>query len=247
MIDEFRKSINNILSERLTSPFYGTFIFSWAIWNWNIIYLTLFVSEKRLPINKLEYINKYLLDWYKFLWFPLLSSALLILVIPFLANGAYYISLRFNTWKKNQKQKIEGEELLTKAESIALRKEILTQENKFADLIAKKNLEIEELKAIVNEPPFDENLIDDFSQEKKEDETSELKKLVSKVKSDERLNNSYHVLLTRMQGGYQIRPENDVPTDIISLFESNNLITKFGQTYKPTEKGLLFQKMYLEH
>lgn len=246
MIDEFRKSINNILSERLTSPFYGTFIFSWAIWNWNIIYLTLFVSEKTLTINKMDYIEKYLLNWCSFLWFPLFSSAILILVIPFLANGSYYISLRFNTWKKNQKQKIEGEELLTKVESIALRKEILTQENKFADLIAKKDREIEELKAIVVNPPTKDDFVFQFSDDKKEDEISELKKLVSKVKSDERLTKYYQNILTNMQGGYRIKPELDIPSDIISLFESNNLITKFGETYKPTEKGLLFQKMYFE-
>ena len=56
MISDFRKSINSILYERVSSPLFGTFVISWLIWNWKITYLTLFVSESNLDKNKLEYI-----------------------------------------------------------------------------------------------------------------------------------------------------------------------------------------------
>jgi hypothetical protein len=46
MQSEIKKSINSILFERLTSPLYGTLIISWLIWNWKIIYLTLFVDSE---------------------------------------------------------------------------------------------------------------------------------------------------------------------------------------------------------
>lgn len=55
MID-IRKSIDSIINERLSSPFYGTLILSWLIWDWRIIYLTFFVSESKIESNKIDFI-----------------------------------------------------------------------------------------------------------------------------------------------------------------------------------------------
>ena len=35
---DVKKSLNSIINERISSPFYGTLILSWLIWNWK--YLT---------------------------------------------------------------------------------------------------------------------------------------------------------------------------------------------------------------
>ena len=56
MINELKKSINAALYERAVSPLYGTFLITWSLWNWKIIYLTFFVSENKLEINKIDYI-----------------------------------------------------------------------------------------------------------------------------------------------------------------------------------------------
>jgi hypothetical protein len=38
MLDDFRKSINSVLYERMTSPLFGALLISWCIWNWDILY-----------------------------------------------------------------------------------------------------------------------------------------------------------------------------------------------------------------
>ena len=238
MLDEFKKSINNILYERVTSPFYGTFIISWMIWNWNIIYVTLFVSEKSLKVSKLEYINVHLIDYCKLLWYPLFSSAILILLVPFIANGAFYVGLKFTTWKKNQKQKIEGNELLSKNESIALRQEILEQENKFLLLLNSKNKEIEILKEIANTSKVNNNT--------KVDDEQELINLVEKIKTITNFKYFYKNLLSYIQGGYRIEIGENLTSDFISIFEANGLIQKNGNLYNFTPKGMKFQQMMLE-
>jgi hypothetical protein len=238
MIDEFKKSINNILYERVTSPFYGTFIISWIIWNWNIVYLTLFVSEKSLKVSKLVYINSNLIDYCKMIWYPLASSALLILVLPFVANGAFYVNLKFSAWKKNQKQIIEGDELLSKNESIALRKEILEQENKFLLLLNSKDKEIEILKEIAGTSKVNNNTSVEDDQE--------LINLVEKIKVIPNFKQFYKNLLFYIQGGHRIEISENLPSDFISLFEANSLIQKNGNFYDFTSKGMKFQQMILE-
>lgn len=36
-LKEFGNSVNKILNERLTNPFYGTLVVSWLIINWKIV------------------------------------------------------------------------------------------------------------------------------------------------------------------------------------------------------------------
>jgi len=56
MLDDIKKSLNEIIYERTTSPLYGTLIISWLIWNWRIVYLTFFISEKKITKNKIDFI-----------------------------------------------------------------------------------------------------------------------------------------------------------------------------------------------
>ena len=243
MIDEFKKSINNILYERVTSPFYGTFIISWLIWNWNIVYLTLFVSEKSLKVSKLVYINSNLIDYCKMIWYPLVSSAFLILVLPFVANGAYFINLKFTDWKKKQKQSVENKQLLTKEESFALRQEILEQDKKFSELLASKQNEIEQLKGAINNPTVIKNL--DIEEN---NEIKNLAELVNQIKNSNQNMDYYNVLLRNIQLGSRLNPGGNLSTSFISLLEGNNIIIKKegSNVYEFTEKGKKFQLMMLD-
>ena len=151
MIAEFRRSIESILYQRVTSPFYGTLVTAWVIWNWRIWYLTLFIDSERLPANKIEYILKNYNDINTLVLYPLVSTILLLTVLPFVVNGAYWIDLKFKTWRINQKLKIEGKQLLTLEKSIQLRNEVSEQEERFDKLLEKKNEEIEILKRQIEE------------------------------------------------------------------------------------------------
>ena len=104
MFSELRKSTNAILFERVTSPLFGTFIVSWLIWNWKIVYLTLFVSESNIEGNKIDYIASNYCDIHVLVTYPLISTLLLLTAIPFVANGAFWISMKFRKWRIDKKK-----------------------------------------------------------------------------------------------------------------------------------------------
>lgn len=146
MFDEIRKSINSVMYERVRSPFFGTFAFSWVAWNWRIIYISFFVSEKIIP-NKLDFIHKYLFNINHLLLFPFYSSLVFLTLVPFIGNGAFWLSLKFKKWRIDQKNQIENKQLLTIEKSIALREQIRKQEERFQNITEEKDLEISLLKS----------------------------------------------------------------------------------------------------
>jgi hypothetical protein len=146
MIDEIKKSINSIFSDRISSPFYGTLIVSWLIWNWKIVYLTFFIDQDQIAGNKIEFIQTHYSDIHVLVTFPILSTIVLLTVLPFITNGAFWLDTVFTTWRINQKNKIEGKQLLTIEQSIRLRTEIRELEESIEKLLEKKNEEIKMLK-----------------------------------------------------------------------------------------------------
>ena len=156
MISEIRKSINSVLYERTTSPLFGSFLISWSIWNWKIIYLTLFISEERLvknnsAVTKIEYIEANYLNNYELIFYPLISTVVFVCIVPFLSNGAYWLSLKFNKWRIDKRNSVEQKQLLTLEQSSALRNELLVTEKKSQELIEAKEIEIKSLKMIIDE------------------------------------------------------------------------------------------------
>lgn len=151
MIDEIKKSINSIFEERVSSPFYGTLIVSWLIWNWKIVYLTLFIDQDKIRVTKIDFIINNYNDIWHLVYLPLISTVTLITIIPFVTNGAYWLDLKFTTWRVNQKNEIEGKKLLTIEQSIKLRSELRELEESFEKLLEKKNDEIQLLKNELNE------------------------------------------------------------------------------------------------
>ncbi len=54
-MDEFLQSITKGIKERLGSAFLFNFILSWIVFNWEFVYITLFVDENNLvPFNKFD-------------------------------------------------------------------------------------------------------------------------------------------------------------------------------------------------
>lgn len=159
MIDEIKKSINAIFEERVSSPFYGTLIVSWLIWNWKIVYLTFFVDQSKLKETKVDFIIHNYNDVWHLVYLPLISTFVLLTIIPFMTNGAYWLDLKFTTWRVNQKNQIEGKKLLTLEQSIKLRSELRELEDSFEKLLEKKNEEIKDLKG-----QFDNSNIKEVSQ-----------------------------------------------------------------------------------
>ncbi len=237
MLENIKKSINSVLYERVRSPLYGTIIISWVIWNWRIFYVTFFVSENIIH-NKLEYIQTHLYDYKHLIWKPLSSTAIILLLVPFVANGAYWLDLKFKQWRINQKHKIELKQFLTKEQSFKLRELVRKQEIELNELLIEKDEKIKNLELELSEK----------NKEKKNINSNEVA-LNSKVKNYTEMQNLLaNKLLTRH---FQIIKKlidtgaygDLVLADGFDFFEANDYITKIeGHKYTLSLKGKEFSK-----
>lgn len=142
-MDDFKKSISAILYSRLTSPLFGSFFFSWLVWNWKILLVLFFVDADQLYTTKFEYIEECLLNSSTGLWYPIASTLFIILIYPWIEEVAYKLSLWFKRRKNEFKQTLENEQLLSVEQSIQLRMEIANQNGRFKDMLAEKDREIQ--------------------------------------------------------------------------------------------------------
>lgn len=234
MVEEAKKSIQSILGQRISSPFYGTLLISWSIWNWKIFYLTFFISEKNINSNKIDFIIKNFSNIYHLVWFPLLSTLVLLTLIPFATNAAFWLELKFDKWRIDKKIQIEKKQLLTIEQSINLREQILNIENRFETLLNDKNAEISQLKLIINK--FENKPI---KIESENEELDEIRNLASKIINNEKLMIAHKIINYYIQGGYTglVKAEG-ISTEILNFFDSNKLIQreKTGN-YTFTSKG----------
>lgn len=228
-MDEIKKSISAILYERTTSPFFGTFIFSWLIWNWKIPYLTIFISENKLPDNKINYIIKNYDSLCNLLIYPLISTIILLTVIPFVSNGAYWLSLKFENWKIKQKNLIEDKQLLTVEQSIELREQIRKQEERFINLLTNKNSEIEVLNKRISELSATEIL-------SRENDDSEIKSLAERFNNNKSEMKIFDYVTKCIHSNLKIQSSDEV-MKIISLLESHDIIHKPEGLFKFTDNG----------
>ena len=146
------------IKDRLVSPLYGTLIISWCIWNWRIFYVSFFVSEDKLPNNRLTVIEQYFCNnlWHLIIG-PLLTAAIILLVIPFLSNQVFRLSLwydrkkdfirnkhnkkRLYTWEEFNKYFQNSEEFEDKYNSLRI------EYNKYKDE-AEKEIDDQKLKVL---------------------------------------------------------------------------------------------------
>lgn len=238
-MNEIRKSINSILYERTTSPFYGTLIISWLIWNWQIVYLTLFVSEDKISTDKISFIKENLCEVNYLLTFPIISTIVILTLIPFVSNGAYWLNMKFSQWKSDQKNKIEKKQLLTIEQSIELREQISKQEERFEKLLSDKNLKIKQLEQSLQEGliNLDQNGIPET------DLRNELNDLAEKILSSDNMKSHYNNLVESIQGSWKVSLDK-TPTNFLAMLEANDIIQNNSNgLYKWGENGKEFLKI----
>ncbi len=141
MLEEIKESIKNNLNDKIFNPFWGAFIISWILWNWNIFYLTFFIDSellfKKENILKIDYI-KNIYQWNNFLnifsnlfhllFFPLISSYVIIFWLPKLTSIFYEKYLENENQNKLLKIKKEEEFLKIKSQKLEKEKTILKEE-----------------------------------------------------------------------------------------------------------------------
>jgi hypothetical protein len=145
MFENWSNALSSIFKERTSSPFYGSFILSWCVCNWRIIYVTLFVDEE-LTGNKINYIERFYLDNpINLIVLPAFSTFALVWLIPVISNKAYKASLAFSSERRRAWEESEKAQLLTVEESYVLRTENYTLKEAHSRTINSKD---EELKAL---------------------------------------------------------------------------------------------------
>lgn len=103
---EVTDSIREALEDRITSPFYGYFIISWTIVNWDYLYTAIFVSGddifKKTGLLKNEYLLQVILPehywsimyWWNFFVLPFLITIVVFWVMPYVTNFFYRKHIR---------------------------------------------------------------------------------------------------------------------------------------------------------
>lgn len=246
MIDDLKKSVSSILYERTTSPFFGTLLFSWSIWNWKIIYLTVFISEKSITVDKITYITTHFVNKNILITYPLISTLVFLTLIPFVSNGAYWLSLKFDKWKRDQKQLIEMKELLTLEQSIELREKINEQEKRFEKLLENKNLEIKQLNAIIESSKTEpaRKTTQENKKSTSDIDQKETEELAQRIKNNNVDKTEYEKLIQYIQGGYKVTGSNGPNSNLIALMEAHYIIqNKGGGVYEFTETGKKFHRL----
>jgi hypothetical protein len=127
------------LYDRVTSPLSGTLIASWITWNWRIFYVTFFLDQEDLidSKNKLDYIQNYLENpkcHWNLIWWPLITTAFFLVAFPFISRWAYKLHLYFQEMKLKDKIESENKIPLTLEESVKLRSEIRSFEEKIKEM-----------------------------------------------------------------------------------------------------------------
>ncbi len=80
---ELLKSLNTPIAERARSPFYGSFVITWLIWNWKIILTVLFLRKKDFgDLNLVQFISTNYINVLDSLVWPLLISLGCIFLLP---------------------------------------------------------------------------------------------------------------------------------------------------------------------
>ena len=146
MLSEFEKSIKSTLYDRLSSPLIGSYVTAWCLVNYKI-FLIVF-SDMSYP-QKVQYLDAFFSTWWLYIvryGVPALCTLAYIDIYPSVAKGVFEIWQKYIKEKKEIKNKIEGQILLTKEESAKIREEFLRRRIELNSLLEEKNKEIDELK-----------------------------------------------------------------------------------------------------
>jgi hypothetical protein len=148
MLDEIMQSMKAHLYDRAVSPLMGSFIVSWAVWNYKFILIFmsgLDATEKFKIIDTLLFPT-----WTQVALqgsiYPLITALAYLYIYPHPAKKVFEYSRGQQKDISDIKKKIERESLLTVNESRAIRGEIYKLEESLQKEIGRKDGEIQRLK-----------------------------------------------------------------------------------------------------
>ena len=179
MLTEWTRSINAILYQRISSPFWGSFLLGWIASNWKIIIVLFFTQSEELGLTKLEYIETNLLGLNNMLWQPLIFA----FVIIFIGTALSYLVYLWSKWTESGfrkvKEKYDGKKKINIEEAKELRITVNKEKDRYASIFKDLNENIEKL-SIENVQLDEKNVQLD---EKEKDTTKRLNDLQDRHKN----------------------------------------------------------------
>ncbi|MBA4311818.1 MAG: hypothetical protein C0417_04215 [Chlorobiaceae bacterium] len=250
MLNDFKKSILLVLQERISSPFSGAFFFSWFIWNWRMLYFIFFAPETLSLNERFAYIDAHFLNWQENLVLPILSAVFFIGLYPIITTAALWVWLKYKKFQTDLKNRIEGQQLLTLDQSVALRLELENQHERLDRLTKAKDDEIlllrretQELKQLLSQgsislrstTPQHISLVNDYK--------DDITEFLNNAKVLER----FPEAIDTIKGNFKF--SDDYPSDVMAYLIGNEIITRKQDrsTYEFTEKGKAFLKAYTKN
>ena len=189
MVEDSIKSIKAYLYERSTSPLSGAFVISWIAWNYRF-FMTLFSEGP--PLEKYRIIDQLIFpDWTSILTqgilYPAATAAIYLLLYPIPALKVFEYSKRHQVRMNQRRKELDGEELLTKAESLHIRRQINDVETNYLKTLEEKDAVINDLEkrlqiAILDKAENEEKLDEEW----KNDELAENGIVRDNLSEDER-------------------------------------------------------------
>jgi hypothetical protein len=125
VLENIVNSIKATLYDRTSSPLFGSFALSWAVWNYRVLVVLLGSGDFS---NKLAFIDQQLYPhWWHVAVFgvavPLVTAVAFIFVYPIPARWVYRYAANEHRKLRNLRKEIEGDELITEDEARKLRQD----------------------------------------------------------------------------------------------------------------------------
>jgi len=142
-------NVVDAFKERVASPIVGTFIFSWLLINWKLVYFLLGSDES--TSSKISHIELHYLDFYHNLLYPILITALYLVLYPLIVNSSNTVWILVDSKSKSIFSKYtETNVPISEEAQEKLFNHLRQQENTFKIELQEKQKQIKALNEALN-------------------------------------------------------------------------------------------------
>lgn len=217
----------------------------------------MFVDSNEIQGTKIDFITNNYSDIWNVLIYPLIITILLITIFPFVTYLAYWANLYFTDLRKNLKNKVEKNQLLTVEESAQIKLDIQSNKIKFNELLKDKNDEIVVLKEQVRQLLDSKNETSDSLKKKSksaleliQEENMEIDNevLFNKLLNDTQIKKDLRGIVWGIETNGKASASSDVLSDSVAILRANNIIKKDSNSKDYfTDLGNKFLNFHYKH
>lgn len=142
------------LKERISSPLISSFIFSWLVFNWQIVIALFKYEVKSLSLKDYQAYVDYicsLINKYDCFWHPLAVAFGYALLYPFLRNGIQIADAWFKAWGNHYKLMASKTNKVSIEKYIQLRETYKQRSDLLQEVLDKESITIQKNETLVNQ------------------------------------------------------------------------------------------------